>query len=68
MRFSIGMEALEYRFSVRKTRPTTSCRGKLGNGEQWGMAHSAIFCRRGKSHKMFSPSDVNSPMARVNIN
>ena len=25
-------------------------RGKLGNGERWGMANRAISCRRGKSH------------------
>ena len=39
-------------------------RGKLGNGERWGMANRAISCRRGKSYQMFSPWDVNSPYGK----
>ena len=44
-------------------------RGKLGNGERWGMANRVISCRRGKKAiKCFHPWMLTPLMARVNTN
>ena len=45
-----------FRIPLQRTKSVIGQRHDVGeswgirNGEQWGMANSAIFCRRGKSH------------------